>query len=65
MNSKPVLKSKTIYGIAILILPNVLRLCDGWFGTQMANAEIDNICMTLGGYLAVKGRADAAPLTIK
>ena len=58
-------QSKTIYGVGILLIPNVLRLIDGWFGTSLSNPDIDAICTTVGAFLGVKGRMDAAPLKLR
>lgn len=65
MNDKSPFQSKTYYGGAILILPNVLRLIDAWFGTHVSNPELDVICTTVGGFLVGKGRYDAGGIRIK
>lgn len=65
MNSKPFYQSKTLLGVGILVIPNVLRLIDSWFGTHCSNPELDTICVTIGTFLGVKGRTDAGGLTIK
>lgn len=59
MDTKSVWRSQTILGITILIIPNVLRLIDSWFGTKLDNPEIAAICTAIGGYLGVNGRLTA------
>ena len=63
--AKAVWQSKTLYGVGILIIPNILRLIDSYFGTRLSNPEIDSICTTVGAFLGVKGRMDAGPLKLK
>ena len=59
METKPQWKSQTLIGLAIVVLPNVLRLVDNLFGTKLDNPDLTAICTVVGGVLGYNGRMNA------
>lgn len=65
METKPFYQSQTLWGLAVILLPNALKVIDAWFGTKLDNPSVDAFCATAGGFLGVNGRLKQGDLTLK